>query len=147
MKKNVKLFIQSLPGPQSYCKCEKLCSPLEIEHVVPNALLRKHDNFGMSTSDPNNLYTCCKKMNRQKNTKLFGKDFVLDNEMSYHTGPLARACLHMLDAYELNIPRETVALWEILDQNHIPQDFEYERDDLIIEKTGRGNMYLEDRYN
>lgn len=144
MKKSTKEFVRALPGPSSYCTCTTLCSPLEIEHVVPNALLKKCFNFKKATNDPHNLYTCCSKMNRQKSSKVFGKDFVLDNEQSFHTGALARACLHMLDMYNFSIDKHTVMVWKELHKNHYPHDFEFERDDLIFKHYSQGNVFLED---
>ena len=146
MKHKFKGIVRNLPGPQSYCKCDKLCSKLEVEHVIPKEILKKHPQFNQSFIDLNNLYTCCKRMNRQKGTDLFGKHFMLDNEKSFHTGALARACLHMNEVYSLKIDKKIVAIWKELHQNHAPHDFEFERDEIIYEITQRGNIYLEDYF-
>ena len=140
--KGYKNFVRALPGPQSYCKCESLCSPLEVEHVIPKSILKKHSDFRKSQKNAHNLYMCCRKMNRQKGSDLFGRDFILDNEQSYHTGALARACLHMYDTYALQLPPKTVALWRMLDDNHEPYGFEYQRNELIVERWGVPNLYL-----
>lgn len=151
MTKRLKNFIISLPGPQSYCKCKTLCSPLEVEHVIPSSLLKRQltkSVFKRAKKDYHNLYTCCSAMNLQKGSMLFGKDFVFDNLKSYHTGPLARACLHMTDTYRLNVDPITYTTWKVLDENHYPHDFEYERNELIIERGGDPQLYLDklDKY-
>ena len=142
----IKKLIRDLPGPKSYCKCKVLCSPLEVEHVMPNALLKKGQHFGASTADPHNLYMCCRKINEEKGAQLFAKDFILDSMNSFHNGALSRSCLYMHAKYELNVDKKIVSLWRHLHVAHAPYPFEFERDDLIHSHNQTRNPFLED-YN
>jgi len=144
MPKGIKRFIRKLPGPLSYCKCDNLCSPLEVEHVVPKMILKTGFDFNTSKKDPHNLYMCCSKINRDKGHQLFGKDFVLDN--SYHKGALSRSCLYMYETYNLPIDKKIVAIWRHFHRNYPPLSFEIQRDLVIQEFYGKNNYFLDD-YN
>lgn len=137
-----KKFIKLLPGPQSYCKCESLCSPLTVEHVVPKAFIKKSGRSMETANNLHNLYPCCSKLNGDKGSMLFGKDFVLDNETSYHTGPLARSCLFMYDYYDLPVDKKVVALWRVLDEVHPPEEFEFMRNDIIYQRSKIDNHHI-----
>ncbi len=89
MRNKLRNFISLLPGPQSYCKCTSLCSPLTIEHVVPKSLIKKSGLPKGIANDLHNIYPCCQKLNGQKGSLLFGKDFLFGYEESDHTGPLS----------------------------------------------------------
>jgi len=137
-----KKFIKLLPGPQSYCKCESLCSQLTVEHVVPKSLVKRAGKPKSVANDLHNLYPCCSKLNGDKGSLLFGQDFLLDNETSDHTGVLSRSCLYMYDEYQLPVNKKTVALWRVLDSVHPPQEFEFLRNDIIFDRTGNDNNYI-----
>lgn len=143
MKKSIKNFIFSLPGPQSYCKCDKLCSMHTVDHVIPKAYIKKtYKKVDRYANDLHNLYPCCKKLNFEKGSNIFGKDFLFGIDQSYHTGPLSRACLYMYDVYELPVEGKIVALWRELDKVHKPQEFEIIRNDMIYERIGVDNHHL-----
>lgn len=140
--KNLRNFILVLPGPQSYCKCEKLCSPLTIEHVVPKSFIKNSNLSVKVANDLHNIYPCCSKMNSDKGSMLFGKDFLFGDNISDHTGALSRACLYMHDKYNLQIDRTTLSIWKGLDEMYYPQEFEIIRNDMIYRKTGNNNNFL-----
>jgi endonuclease I len=141
-KKGLKPFIKNLPGPHSYCKCDKLCSRLEVEHVIPKMILKTGFDFNVSKKDPHNLYKCCSRINRDKGHKLFGKDFVLDN--SYHKGALSRSCLYMYETYKLPIDKKVVSIWRHLHKEYPPHPFEIQRDILIQKFCNTRNYFLDD---
>ena len=134
-----KRLVHALPGPVSYCKCTSLCSKPTVEHVVPKSFMKQQNKKGNS-NDLHNLYSCCQKLNSQKGSKLFAKEFILSE--SHHTGALARSCLYMKDTYSLKIPKQTVLTWYELHKVHEPYEFEFERDSIIEEQTGKSNRFL-----
>ncbi|AYV76837.1 MAG: endonuclease I [Barrevirus sp.] len=138
-----KSFIKRLPGPQSYCKCTNLCSPLEVDHVIPKAFIRKSGFPNKVSNDLHNLYPCCSKINLDKTDKIFGQDFLFSTDQTIHTGAVARACLYMYDTYQLPIKSTTVSLWRQLDKIHEPKEFEISRNNLIFDVTKRKNHYLQ----
>ena len=143
MKNSVRKFIKSLPGPKSYCDCNKLCSSLEIEHVVPIYLLNKnkknnYKNYKKSINDPHNLYVCCREINRKKGTRLVGKEFYPDK----YEGMLARSSLYMNWKYDLSIDALTLDCWEIMDWCCGPKKFEHDRNKIIQNKTGDINPFI-----
>ena len=139
-RKSLRTFIQLVPGPQSYCKCDTLCSPVTIEHVIPKSLVKKSHNPSVA-NDLHNIYPCCLKMNQRKGSKLFGEDFLLNDGLPI-TGSLSRACLYMQDVYELPIDQYTVSLWNTLDDFYPPENYEYERNEIIYERTGFYNPFI-----
>ena len=142
--KLVKSLVQELPGPKSYCNCERLCSPITIDHVVPKKILKQGMNFRESSVDPHNLYACCQKLNQEKASLVFGNHFMLNNDVSEHTGALARSSLYVYDRYRVPFDGKIRALWRQLHSIHEPKQFEYDRDDIIFEYTGTRNHYLND---
>lgn len=140
-RRGLKNFIRLLPGPQSYCKCENLCSEVTIEHVIPKSLIKQAGYRSNVSNDLHNIYPCCKNLNQEKGSLLFGKDFLFE-EGSYHTGALARTCLYMYDKYDLPINTKVVSLWREFDNNYMPEEFEYHRNKIIYRKTGTTNPYL-----
>jgi hypothetical protein len=140
--KFIKKFIRNLPGPPSYCKCSVLCSPLEVEHVIPNGFLKRQPRtLPGARWNPHNLYTCCSYINRNKADKLYGDGFSLP-EYSYHHGALARACLHMTEYYDLKVRKDLLHFWIEKHHQHPPEPFEFHRNELIFEKTGSLNTYV-----
>jgi len=137
-----KNFIRFLPGPQSYCKCTSLCSQVTVEHVIPKSLIKSSGLAKGCANDLHNLYPCCSKLNGDKGSLIFGKDFVFNNDYSNHTGALARASLYMYDKYELPIDKKTVALWRVLDKVYVPKEFEIIRNNMIYDITKNDNNYL-----
>ncbi|MFW9952216.1 MAG: hypothetical protein ACFFKA_19015, partial [Candidatus Thorarchaeota archaeon] len=125
-----------LPGPQSYCKCESLCSPLTVEHVIPKSLIKSLGVARGHANDLHNIYPCCQKLNSDKGSMLFAKDFLFGCDASNHVGALSRACLYMHDKYDLPIDKKTVAIWRELDKMYVPQEFEIIRNEIIYEATG-----------
>lgn len=141
---NLRSFIELLPGPQSYCKCQSLCSQLTIEHVIPKSLIKRSGLSKSCANDLYNIYPCCSRLNGDKGSLIFGKDFLFNSDNSNHTGALSRTCLYMYEKYNLSIDTKTVSLWRELDKVHVPQEFEITRNDIIYRKTGVYNPFLMD---
>lgn len=141
-RRGLRNFVRLLPGPQSYCTCENLCSQLTIEHVIPKSLIKQAGRNPGVANDLHNIYPCCKNLNQKKGSLLFGKDFLLADG-SQHTGALARSCLYMYDQYELPIDSRVVSLWKVFNDNYVPEEFEYHRNEIIYNKTGTTNPYFE----
>ena len=142
LNRGIKSFIKKLPGPKSYCKCDRLCSALEIEHVVPKMILKTGFDFNSAKNDPHNLYACCSIINRDKGHKLFAKDFLLGD--SYHKGALSRSCLYMYETYSLPIDKKVVAIWRHFHKDYPPHSFEIQRNALIQDFCGKHNYFLDD---
>ncbi len=147
MPSDIKRLIRALPGPKSYCKCTVMCSPLEIEHVIPKSYLKQ--SFSKSKSDvipnavwnPHNLFTCCSYLNRLKADNLYGDKFFLPTN-SYHYGALARASLYMTEYYNLKMSNEIVQYWIDNHNKHPPQPFEFRRNEMIFKNVMKSNSYL-----
>ncbi|ARF09882.1 endonuclease I [Indivirus ILV1] len=139
---NLRNFITLLPGPQSYCKCKTLCSPLTVEHVIPKSFIKNCKLPMGYANDLHNIYPCCSKMNSHKGSMIFGKDFLFSYNISDHTGALSRACLYMHEKYDLPFDRNTLSIWKELDRMYHPQEFEITRNDIIYKKTGFDNHFI-----
>ena len=131
MNKSIRSFVLKLPGPKSYCNCKVYCSKLEVDHVIPQKLLKTQLNgkiLKKSLKDKHNLYSCCQKMNRRKGMKIFGDDFILTNKFN---GRLARSSLYMKWKYNLVIDYHIIQNWENYSQMFPPDKYEYKRSKLI----------------
>lgn len=153
MKKSVKTLIKTLPGPNSYCNCNSLCSPITVDHVIPKKILKDNVSsyqFKKSINDMHNLYKCCTKLNQKKAYKLLEHDYVLSNylksedEASYHTAYLSRAALYMQWKYSLLIDKNIIKEWKRLAILTPPHRFEIKRNKIISNKQGDSNIYIHD---
>ena len=144
MTKRLRQFILQLPGVNSYCDCETLCSQIEVEHVMPRKILMQRldlKEFKIANRDPHNLYKCCHMLNSEKGS------LVLDKYLGYEFGGmLARSCLYMDSRYLLNFEPELIKTWNNLSSFYPPFHFEYSRSKIIAEYTGNVNPFIDD-YN
>lgn len=140
MSKN---FVKSLPGPKSYCKCAKLCSPAEIDHVLPQSLIKETISdkklLKRALNDAHNRYTCCRMLNQKKSNKILGVNWFAKS----HNSHLARSALYMKDKYNLKLPDELSSIWINMSMDLEPWDFEQERNSMILEKQGNVNLYVD----
>ena len=133
-------FILNLPGFNSYCNCDKLCSAIQIEHVMPRRVLKKSKQFSIADKDPHNLYRCCHVLNREKGSLVLGQGYH-GNEFG---GMLARSCLYMNYKYDLKFHFKTVTTWNNLSLFYPPFEFEYRRSEIIKEKIGNANIFIDE---
>jgi len=144
MKNNTKHLIKNLPGPKSYCNCNKLCSPLELEHVMPEKVLIQKlqgNLLNKAFNDPHNIYNCCRKINRKKSYLIP----IIQFKVHYFNGILSRSCLYMNDTYNLGFDMETINRWKVSSLLYEPSDSEIERSYLISTKTiYAANNYIRD---
>ena len=133
MKNSIRKFIQNLPGPKSYCGCNKLCSPLEIEHVVPISLLKqkKNKNYKKSINDPHNLFYVCSEINSKKSSALLLEDYMPPDRL--HLSYLSRAALYMDWKYELSVSPELLLKWKYWALQSEIISFELEKNQTIVE--------------
>ena len=75
ISRGYKNLVRVMPGPKSYCKCERMCSQVTVDHVIPKSFIKRTMSISCA-NDLHNLYPCCSKLNGEKGSKLFGKDFV-----------------------------------------------------------------------
>ena len=142
MKRSVKNFVLSLPGPDSYCDCKKLCSRVEIEHVCPKSILKfrlPKENYIKAINDPHNLYRCCSFLNCSKGSS------IIVNQQSFKnfSGVLSRAFLYMNFQYKLKFDSKLVYKWIQMSEIFPPEEFEFLRSSLVTNKTGEINTFIE----
>lgn len=142
MKKGLRNFILNLPGPpSSYCTCNKLCSDVEIDHVVPQKFLKENINKKLENAlnDPHNLYRCCSHKNREKGHSLLNKKKEAGDDFS---GLLARSYLYMIWKYNIEISKEILTEIKTMNNLHSPFIFERNREAEIKYYTGQGNPFI-----
>lgn len=135
-------FILSLPGPVSYCSCDSLCSQLTLEHVLPKSFIKTRtcqNQFKLANRDPHNLFSCCQLLNSEKSNHILGVSY----DAEEHSGRLARACLHMNEHYRLATNPDWVQIWKNFSLLYPPDSAEYLRNELITEKTGIKNRFID----
>ena len=139
-------FVLQLPNVSSYCDCQKLCSPAEVEHAYPRSLLKKKLSkkvFLEANKDLHNLHKCCRNVNRLKADSLLGKTYFRE-----FSGIIARSCLYMDETYSLKTSPDLIKKWYNLSLIYPPSETELERAEKIEERTGKSNYYIEQhRYN
>ena len=163
--KSVKNFVKILPGPLSYCNCKKACSRIEVDHVIPIYEIRKQildnkniprdENLDMNIinsnilkkytnaiKNPHNMYRCCSKINRLKDSSLFGKDFYKNKDKSLYSY-LARSCLYMGWKYNLDFDEELIDFWKTCTLFKSPWNFERERSAMIFKNYKLENPYID----
>ncbi len=141
MRKSIRKIVLDLPGPMSYCSCITPCSKPTVDHLIPKSLL-KHQlgkvGYKKANTDLHNLHRCCERMNRSKSNLLFGENYQLDSYFDY----LARNALYMEWKYSLTINNNVKELWNTMALASEPEDFEHERNQIIIENGGNHNIFL-----
>jgi endonuclease I len=138
----IRKFVLNLPGPFSYCDCLDQCSNLQLEHALPKSLLKKSlsgKKFLLAEADPHNLFSCCQKINRKKSNLILLEDF----SVNQHNGRLTRACLYMNSKYDLELNSEWIHRWRNHSLLYPPESSEYLRNDIISERTGVRNKFIE----
>ena len=141
MKRGIKKIVRQLPGFTSYCECVKLCSNMEVEHVVPKSFLKKvliNGKFNQANNDMHNLFRCCSRINSQKGAGLLGVDWDAGSHNSY----LARSALYMDWKYGLEIPDYLLMEWKLMALEIEPLEFEYERNNIISSHQGNDNVFI-----
>lgn len=143
MSKNHRLIIKKLPGPISYCDCKKLCSRVEIDHVIPKSLLKRKTSRRFSSANRNmhNLHRCCHKVNNPKSAALIGLNYTTG--LLIHDSYLARIALYMDEKYDLLDYKHIVKLKEI-SLTHKPFDYEIERNRIVTDIQGDNNDFITD---
>jgi len=136
-------LILNLRGPQStYCNCNKLCSSLEIDHVLPAWYIRQNvDKKSLKSSllDPHNLYRCCSSINRKKGASLLDVNST-GQEIS---GLMSRSYLYMNWKYDIYFDEEILFYLKTMSIINKPFPFEIERSQKIYEKTGKKNPFIQ----
>ena len=143
MRKNTRSFILTLTGPpSSYCTCNKLCSDLEIDHVVPQKFLKEkiynRKNLISAINDPHNIYRCCSIENRKKGHSLL-KDEFAGNEFS---GLKARSYLYMIWKYNMKIEKPFIESLNTMNRLHSPFKYEKKRSLEILSNNGQRNPFI-----
>lgn len=142
MRQRYRKFILDLPGTNSYCNCEEPCSPIEIEHAYPRALLkRKLDRrtFLIANKDPYNLHKCCRNINSKKGNYLLGKTYFGDE----FSGMIARSCLYMDETYSLQNDTKLVKMWNNFSLMYPPFETEFDKAEIIKKHTGKSNFFID----
>ncbi len=141
MFKKSKQIVRELPGFTSYCSCTKLCSNLEVDHMIPKHFLKKklvNGTFNQANSDMHNLFRCCNRINNPKGHKLLGVDWDAGDHSTY----LARTALYMDMQYDLGVPEDLLLVWKEMALRTDPLEFEHERNEIIKHKQGRDNPFI-----
>jgi endonuclease I len=141
MKKGLRNLVLNLPGPpSSYCTCDKLCSSIQIDHVVPQKFLKEkiNKNLKNALNDPHNLYRCCSNKNKQKGHSLLNKKEA-GNDFS---GLLARSYLYMIWKYDIEVSKEFLTEIKTMNNLHSPFVFERNREAEIRSHTNQGNPFI-----
>lgn len=144
MQESAKKFVLRLPGPKSsYCSCERLCSGVNVDHVVPKKELKnriKHTKrYHSAVNDPHNLYRCCVLINREKGCDLLEEKHS-GNEFA---GLMARAYLYMNSEYQLGFSETQLEIWKGMSVLHEPFPFERKRSLLIAAYSGNNNPFID----
>lgn len=143
MKKSLRNFILNLSGPpSSYCTCNKLCSPIEIDHVVPQKFLKQKitdkKKLSDALNDPHNLYRCCSYKNRKKGHNLLTQNYPGDE----FSGLLARSYLYMIWRYSISTDKNLFSTAESMNTLHSPFTFERKRMEEIRFYNGQTNPFI-----
>lgn len=143
MRKFTRKFILSLPGPpSSYCTCNKLCSPIEIDHVVPQKYLKENitdrKKLNDALNDPYNIYRCCANKNRKKGHTILTNDIAGDE----FSGLMSRSYLYMKWRYKMKISKNLLSTIKCMDRLHSPFTYEKKRSDKIKEYNDQINPFV-----
>jgi len=143
MRKALRDLVLNLPGPtSSYCACNKSCSAIEMDHVLPKKFLKQHisdkGKLTLALKDPHNLYRCCSIKNRKKGHQLL-KDKDVGNDFS---GMMARSYLYMFWRYKIKPDAKLKSTVECMNTIHTPFKFERERDEKIRIFNGQRNPFI-----
>lgn len=142
--KRIRKTVLNLPGPISYCTCDRACSQRTVDHVVPQSLIKKQmkgrSDLKKALNDYHNLYGCCRELNQKKSNKLLGKNYRKNGHESY----LARSALYMNETYKLNVDRKIVRKWKTMSIMEEPHEFEKVRSLAIQIEQGNGNPYIDE---
>jgi endonuclease I len=144
MRKTTRSFVLSLEGPPcSYCTCNRLCSRMEMDHVLPKVYLKskiiRSDILSVALNDPHNLYRVCNRKNSEKAATLLS-DSVAGDEFS---GMKARSYLYMNWRYGLNMDQYLLSSVKSMSLMHRPFNFEIRRSKEIAHYTSQGNPFIE----
>lgn len=137
-------IVRKFPGPFSYCSCERLCSKLTLEHVVPKKFLKdnlRKEHINRAVVDPHNLTRCCSRLNSAKSHHLLG-DHPQSTYDDFHNSYLSRISLYMLEKYDLSVPDDLYTKWKWMNLKHEPFIFEKERNQQIVKLQGDSNIYI-----
>ena len=143
MRKFTRNFILKLSGPpSSYCTCNKPCSDIEMDHVVPQKYLRENisdrKKLNDALNDPYNIYRCCSIKNRKKGHKLLSNDIAGDE----FAGLMSRSYLYMNWRYKMKINKDLLATLKCMDRLHSPFTYEKKRSEEIKEYNGQTNPFI-----
>lgn len=144
MRKITRSFVLSLDGPPcSYCTCNRLCSRMEVDHVLPQVYLKekigKRNLLNIAINDPHNLYRVCSRKNSEKGGSLLS-DRVAGDEFS---GLKARSYLYMNSRYRLNMDSYMLSSLKSMSLMHRPFPFEIRRSTEIKNYMGQGNSFID----
>ena len=144
MKKSMKGIVLALDGPPcSYCTCGKLCSPINIDHVLPQSYLRNNIEssklLNVAINDPHNLYRVCERKNKEKGSSLLS-DRIAGDEFS---GLKARSYLYMNWKYSLGFDEYFLSEIRSASLMHAPFLFEIRRSKTISYYNGQSNPFIE----
>lgn len=149
MKKVTQDFVIALPGPVStYCNCNKACSNIVLDYVVPKKFLYSgislenkngKNELDYALNDPHNIYRCCLKSQQRKGNSILTDKYAGDE----NTGLMARSYLYMNERYRLKFSSLLVSKWKELSVMHSPHRFERQRSLKIAACTGFSNSYID----
>ncbi len=144
MKKSMKGIVLALDGPPcSYCTCARLCSSINVDHVLPQSYLRNNIESAklltVAINDPHNLYRVCEKKNKEKGSSLLS-DRVAGDEFS---GLKARSYLYMNWKYSLRMDQYLLSDLKSISLMHRPFLFEIRRSKTISYYNGQSNPFID----
>ena len=143
MQKSMKGIVLSLDGPPcSYCTCSRLCSPIDVDHALPQSYLRNNienkRQLNVAINDPHNLYRVCRRKNREKGSSLLS-DRLAGDEFS---GLKARSYLYMNWRYTLGMDSYLLENLKTFSLMHPPFLFEIRRSKTISYYNGQANPFI-----
>ena len=144
MKKSMKGIVLSMDGPPcSYCTCGRLCSPMNVDHVLPQSYLRNHiedtRTLNVAINDLHNLYRVCERKNKEKGSTLLS-DRIAGDEFS---GLKARSYLYMNWKYQLQMDPYLLSAIKSASLMHAPFPFEIRRSKTISYYNGQSNPFID----
>lgn len=144
MKKSMKGIVLSMDGPPcSYCTCGRLCSPMNVDHVLPQSYLRNHiedtRTLNVAINDLHNLYRVCERKNKEKGSTLLS-DRIAGDEFS---GLKARSYLYMNWKYQLQMDPYLLSDLKSFSLMHAPFLFEIRRSKTISYYNGQSNPFID----
>jgi hypothetical protein len=144
MKKATQDFVIALPGPVStYCNCNKACSNIVLDYVVPKRFLYSRislkNELDYALNDPHNIYRCCLRSQERKGNSILTDKYAGDE----NTGLMSRSYLYMNERYRLKFNSLSVSKWKELSMMHSPHRFERQRSLKIAAYTGFSNAYID----